>query len=105
MMIQEGVAVGRTFAALKDYQVDGNKEMMAIGIMNIVGSCTSCYITTGEKNEKKMINEYSSPIYAFHSMDMWIYIIFSIGIDREPHQMFRSSRIWNPLMFSSFADL
>ena len=70
MMIQEGVAVGRTFAALKDYQVDGNKEMMAIGIMNIVGSCTSCYITTGEKNEKKMINEYSSPIYAFHSMDM-----------------------------------
>ena len=52
MMIQEGVAVGRTFAALKDYQVDGNKEMMAIGIMNIVGSCTSCYVTTGEKNGK-----------------------------------------------------
>lgn len=44
---QEGVAVGRTFASLKDYQVDGNKEMMAIGLMNIVGSCTSCYVTTG----------------------------------------------------------
>ncbi|KAI3948027.1 hypothetical protein MKW92_022805 [Papaver armeniacum] len=45
--LTEGIAVGRTFAALKDYQVDGNKEMMAIGFMNIVGSCTSCYITTG----------------------------------------------------------
>ncbi|XP_073006335.1 probable sulfate transporter 3.3 [Typha latifolia] len=45
--LTEGVAVGRTFASLKDYQVDGNKEMMAIGLMNIVGSCTSCYITTG----------------------------------------------------------
>ncbi|RZC58195.1 hypothetical protein C5167_005504 [Papaver somniferum] len=45
--LTEGIAVGRTFAALKDYQVDGNKEMMAIGFMNIAGSCTSCYITTG----------------------------------------------------------
>lgn len=44
---QEGIAVGRTFAALKNYQVDGNKEMMAIGIMNVVGSSTSCYVTTG----------------------------------------------------------
>ncbi|KAK8938164.1 putative sulfate transporter 3.3 [Platanthera guangdongensis] len=45
--LAEGVAVGRTFAAMKGYKVDGNKEMMAIGIMNIIGSCTSCYITTG----------------------------------------------------------
>lgn len=45
--LTEGIAVGRTFAALKDYRVDGNKEMMAIGVMNIVGSTTSCYVTTG----------------------------------------------------------
>ena len=45
--LQEGIAVGRTFAALRDYRVDGNKEMMAIGLMNIVGSATSCYVTTG----------------------------------------------------------
>lgn len=45
--LQEGIAVGRTFAALKNYQVDGNKEMIAIGLMNIVGSSTSCYVTTG----------------------------------------------------------
>ncbi|CAI0431879.1 unnamed protein product [Linum tenue] len=45
--LTEGIAVGRTFAALKSYRVDGNKEMMAIGIMNIIGSSTSCYVTTG----------------------------------------------------------
>ncbi|XP_057451355.1 probable sulfate transporter 3.4 [Lotus japonicus] len=47
LSLTEGIAVGRTFASLKNYQVDGNKEMMAIGIMNIAGSCSSCYVTTG----------------------------------------------------------
>jgi sulfate transporter 1, high-affinity len=41
------VAIGRTFATLKEYQLDGNKEMVALGTMNVVGSMTSCYITTG----------------------------------------------------------
>ncbi|KAL4197402.1 hypothetical protein AMTRI_Chr04g250940 [Amborella trichopoda] len=45
--LTEGVAVGRTFAALKSYQVDGNKEMLAIGFMNVAGSCTFCYVTSG----------------------------------------------------------
>lgn len=44
---QESIAIGRTFAAMNDYPLDGNKEMMALGTMNIVGSLTSCYITTG----------------------------------------------------------
>ncbi|XP_057969152.1 probable sulfate transporter 3.4 [Malania oleifera] len=47
LSLTEGIAVGRTFSSLKNYQIDGNKEMMAIGFMNMVGSCTSCYITTG----------------------------------------------------------
>ncbi|KAI9080473.1 hypothetical protein K1719_037587 [Acacia pycnantha] len=47
LSLTEGIAVGRTFAALKNYKVDGNKEMMAIGLMNVVGSFTSCYVTTG----------------------------------------------------------
>lgn len=46
-MSQEAVAIGRTFAAMKDYHLDGNKEMVALGTMNIVGSMTSCYIATG----------------------------------------------------------
>lgn len=47
LSLTEGIAVGRTFASLQNYQVDGNKEMMAIGLMNMAGSCTSCYVTTG----------------------------------------------------------
>lgn len=45
--LTEAVAIGRTFAAMKDYQLDGNKEMVALGTMNVVGSMTSCYIATG----------------------------------------------------------
>ncbi|KAH7281798.1 hypothetical protein KP509_36G063400 [Ceratopteris richardii] len=45
--LTEGVAIGRTFASLKNYHIDGNKEMIAFGTMNIVGSCTSCYVATG----------------------------------------------------------
>ncbi|KAL5712507.1 Sulfate transporter 3.1 [Ranunculus cassubicifolius] len=45
--LAEGIAVGRSFAMKKNYHIDGNKEMIAIGTMNIVGSCFSCYLTTG----------------------------------------------------------
>lgn len=47
LSLTEGIAVARTFATLNNYQIDGNKEMMAIGFMNMAGSCASCYITTG----------------------------------------------------------
>ncbi|KAL0669259.1 hypothetical protein Bca4012_031963 [Brassica carinata] len=46
--LAEGVAVGRSFAMFKNYSIDGNKEMIAFGMMNIVGSLTSCYLTTGQ---------------------------------------------------------
>ncbi|PAN51466.1 hypothetical protein PAHAL_9G596500 [Panicum hallii] len=45
--LAEGIAVGRSFAMFKNYNIDGNKEMIAIGTMNVVGSFTSCYLTTG----------------------------------------------------------
>lgn len=45
--MQEGIAVGRSFAMFKNYHIDGNKEMIAFGMMNIAGSCTSCYLTAG----------------------------------------------------------
>lgn len=45
---QEAIAVGRSFASIKGYHLDGNKEMVAMGCMNIVGSFTSCYTATGE---------------------------------------------------------
>ncbi|GAB2282334.1 Sulfate transporter 3.1 [Dionaea muscipula] len=47
IVLAEGIAAGRSFAMLKNYHIDGNKEMIAFGMMNIIGSCTSCYLTTG----------------------------------------------------------
>ncbi|XP_042016672.1 low affinity sulfate transporter 3-like [Salvia splendens] len=45
--LTEAIAVGRSFASIKGYHLDGNKEMVAMGCMNIVGSLTSCYTATG----------------------------------------------------------
>ncbi|KAD6794365.1 hypothetical protein E3N88_05261 [Mikania micrantha] len=45
--LTEAVAVGRSFASIKGYNLDGNKEMVAMGFMNIAGSMSSCYVTTG----------------------------------------------------------
>ncbi|KAK3414180.1 sulfate transporter 1.3 [Eucalyptus grandis] len=45
--LAEAIAIGRTFATKNNYQLDGNKEMIAQGTMNVVGSMTSCFITTG----------------------------------------------------------
>nr|GEV80626.1 probable sulfate transporter 3.5 [Tanacetum cinerariifolium] len=46
--LAEGKAIGRSFALMDNEQVDGNKEMIAFGLMNIIGSFTSCYLTTCE---------------------------------------------------------
>ncbi|XP_060211524.1 probable sulfate transporter 3.5 [Lycium barbarum] len=45
--LAEGIAIGRSFSIMDNEQIDGNKEMIAIGLMNIVGSFTSCYLSTG----------------------------------------------------------
>ncbi|OIS95701.1 PREDICTED: low affinity sulfate transporter 3-like [Nicotiana attenuata] len=45
--LTEAIAVGRSFASMKGYHLDGNKEMVAMGFMNIVGSLSSCYTATG----------------------------------------------------------
>ncbi|KAJ4916395.1 SLC26A/SulP transporter protein [Raphanus sativus] len=36
--LTESVAVGRSFAAKKDYQIDGNKETVALGAMNVIAT-------------------------------------------------------------------
>ncbi|RZC75322.1 hypothetical protein C5167_050804 [Papaver somniferum] len=47
LALAEGIAIARSFAMMKNNQIDGNKEMVAFGMMNLVGSFTSCYLTTG----------------------------------------------------------
>ncbi|XP_004304832.1 PREDICTED: low affinity sulfate transporter 3-like [Fragaria vesca subsp. vesca] len=45
--LTEAIAVGKSFSSIKGYRINGNKEMMSMGFMNIVGSLTSCYVATG----------------------------------------------------------
>ncbi|XP_068319989.1 sulfate transporter 2.1-like [Pyrus communis] len=45
--LTEAIAVRRSFSSMKGYLIDGNKEMISMGFMNIVGSCTSCYVAAG----------------------------------------------------------
>ncbi|KGN53230.1 low affinity sulfate transporter 3-like [Cucumis sativus] len=45
--LTEAIAVGRSLASMKGYNIDGNKEMVALGFMNLAGSLTSCYTATG----------------------------------------------------------
>ncbi|GJR43568.1 probable sulfate transporter [Tanacetum coccineum] len=59
----EGIPIGRTFADLKNYQVDGNKEITAIGLMNMAGSCSSCYVTTGTTSKKETLLAYLMFVY------------------------------------------
>ncbi|KAJ0987375.1 hypothetical protein J5N97_005731 [Dioscorea zingiberensis] len=54
--LTEAVAIGRTFAAMKGYHLDGNKEMLALGTMNIIGSMTSCYVATGSFSRSAVNN-------------------------------------------------
>ncbi|KAG0495987.1 hypothetical protein HPP92_000678 [Vanilla planifolia] len=42
LTIKTGIITG-----ILSITVDGNKEMVALGIMNLAGSCSSCFVTTG----------------------------------------------------------
>lgn len=45
--LTEAIAVGRSFASIRGYRLDGNKEMLAMGFSNVAGSLSSCYVATG----------------------------------------------------------
>ncbi|KAJ1437949.1 sulfate anion transporter, conserved site [Sesbania bispinosa] len=47
LSLAEGIAIGRSFSVIKNTPHDGIKEMIASGLMNLCGSFTSCYMTTG----------------------------------------------------------
>lgn len=77
--MQEAVAVGRSFAAAKGYQLDGNKEMVAMGFMNIAGSCSSCYVATG--GCFSIVN--SLILHDRSAGTSYIYIPFRLNFDRR----------------------
>ncbi|KAF7819838.1 putative sulfate transporter 3.5 [Senna tora] len=47
LSLAEGIAIGRSFAVIDNTPHDGNKEMIAFGLMNLCGSFSSCYLTSG----------------------------------------------------------
>ncbi|XVF80828.1 hypothetical protein PTKIN_Ptkin15bG0106700 [Pterospermum kingtungense] len=75
--LAEGIAVGRSFAMFKQYNIDGNKEMVAIGTMNIVGSCFSCYLTTGPFS-RSAVNFNAGCKTAMSNVIMAIAVMFTL---------------------------
>ncbi|CAN6478093.1 unnamed protein product [Victoria cruziana] len=75
--LTEAIAIGRTFAAMKDYSIDGNKEMVALGIMNIAGSLTSCYVATGSFS-RSSVNYMAGCQTALSNMVMSFVILLTL---------------------------
>ncbi|TMW87955.1 hypothetical protein EJD97_019220 [Solanum chilense] len=75
--LTEAVAIGRTFASMKDYQLDGNKEMVALGAMNIVGSMTSCYVATGSFS-RSAVNYMAGCQTAFSNIVMSVVVFLTL---------------------------
>ncbi|KAL3675633.1 hypothetical protein R1sor_025581 [Riccia sorocarpa] len=75
--IAEAFAIGRTFSALSGYRIDGNKEMVAQGIMNIMGSWTSCYVATGAFSGSA-VNYQTGGKTAMSNIIMSIAILFTL---------------------------
>lgn len=60
---------------MKDYPLDGNKEMVAMGTMNVIGSLTSCYVATGTTEEViKNSSIYVCHVIFFHKFDVLIFV-------------------------------
>ncbi|PRQ26041.1 putative SLC26A/SulP transporter [Rosa chinensis] len=75
--LAEGIAVGRSFSMFKNYHIDGNKEMIAFGMMNIAGSCTSCYLTTGPFS-RSAVNYNAGCKTAVSNIVMAIAVMFTL---------------------------
>ncbi|KAL0375977.1 UNVERIFIED_CONTAM: Sulfate transporter 1.2 [Sesamum calycinum] len=77
--LTEAVAIGRTFAAMKDYHLDGNKEMVALGSMNIIGSMTSCYVATGSFS-RSAVNYMAGCNTAFSNIVMSLVVLLTLEL-------------------------
>ncbi|KAM7509488.1 hypothetical protein LguiA_019941 [Lonicera macranthoides] len=75
--LAEGIAIGRSFAIMRNEQIDGNKEIIAFGLMNIVGSFTSCYLTTGPFS-KTAVNFNAGAKTAMANVVMAICMMFTL---------------------------
>ncbi|KAI7749106.1 hypothetical protein M8C21_014263 [Ambrosia artemisiifolia] len=77
--LTEAVAVGRSFASMKGYNLDGNKEMLAMGFMNIAGSMSSCYVATGSFS-RSAVNVSAGCESAVSNIVMAISVLISLQV-------------------------
>ncbi|XP_047314460.1 sulfate transporter 1.3-like [Impatiens glandulifera] len=77
--LTEAVSIARTFAAMKDYHIDGNKEMVALGTMNIIGSMSSCYVTTGSFS-RSAVNYYAGCHTAVSNIVMSMVVMLTLEV-------------------------
>ncbi|KAL9393582.1 hypothetical protein Peur_012867 [Populus x canadensis] len=77
--ITEATAVGRSFASIKGYRINGNQEMVAFGFMNILGSFTSCYVATGSFS-RSAVNFSAGCETAMSNIVMAITVIISLEL-------------------------
>ncbi|KAI5587977.1 hypothetical protein BDE02_05G065200 [Populus trichocarpa] len=75
----EATAVGRSFASIKGYHINGNQEMVAFGFMNILGSFTSCYVATGSFS-RSAVNFSAGCETAMSNIVMAITVIISLEL-------------------------
>ncbi|PKA63426.1 putative sulfate transporter 3.4 [Apostasia shenzhenica] len=73
--LTEGLAAGRTFASRRNYEIEGNKEMTSIGVMNMIGSCVSCYVASGSIS-RSAVNHSAGCKTAFSNIVMALLVLF-----------------------------
>ncbi|CAI0543200.1 unnamed protein product [Linum tenue] len=77
LSLTEGIAVGRTCASMNNYQIDGNKEMIAIGAMNVCGCLCSCYVVSGGF-ARSAVNYNAGAKTAFSNVVMALAILITL---------------------------
>ncbi|KAK9269494.1 hypothetical protein L1049_001269 [Liquidambar formosana] len=92
LSLTEGLAVGRTFASMQNYRVDGNKEMTAIGLMNMAGSCASCYITTGSFS-RSAVNYNAGAKTALSNVVMAAAVLVGVSVSKILLQVTRPNTL------------
>ncbi|KAJ7945375.1 Sulfate transporter 1.1 [Quillaja saponaria] len=92
--LMEAMAVGRSFASMRGYHLDANKEMVSLGLMNIVGSLTSCYVATGSFS-RTAVNYSAGSETVVSNIVMAIAVLISLFFTRFLHYSSKSNPCFN----------
>jgi high affinity sulfate transporter 1 len=77
--LTEAIAIGTTFATKNGYHINGNQEMFAFGLGNLVSSVTSGYVATGSFS-RSSVNNYCGSNTQLTGVIMPVFIILVIMV-------------------------